>query len=188
MIYLIFGHSGSGKSTLREELTKKGLNKIITYTTRAPRPGEINGIDYNFIDKSQFKKMEEKNLFIGSTCYAGNFYSTLKEDLEKNNNDLSDCVIVVDKEGIIAIKKEFKNVIAIYLKCSKEILKKRMIKRCEDESVIEKRLSVLENLDEYADYIIDSDKDMDIVLDNVLKIIKIHSIVKWFSFPWQMHS
>ncbi|MDU1583338.1 MAG: guanylate kinase, partial [Peptoniphilus harei] len=50
MIYLILGHSGSGKSTLRDELAKKGLNKIITYTTRPPRPKEVDGLDYNFIN------------------------------------------------------------------------------------------------------------------------------------------
>lgn len=180
MIYLILGHSGSGKSTLRDELAKKGLNKIITYTTRPPRPKEVDGLDYNFINIKDFKKMEEKNLFIGSTCYAGNYYSTLKKDLEENNNGNSDCVIIVDKEGVLAIKKEFKNSLCIYLKCSKEILKKRMIKRAEDESVIEKRLSVLENLDSYADYIIDSDKEMDCVLSDVLKIIKSHKTGKWF--------
>ena len=174
MIYLILGHSGSGKSTLRDELAKEGLNKIITYTTRPPRPKEVDGLDYNFINISEFKKMEEENLFIGSTCYAGNYYSTLKEDLELNNNDKRDCVIIVDKEGVLAIKKEFKNAPSIYLKCSKEVLKKRMIKRAEEESVIEKRLSVLENLDSYADYIIDSDREMDQVLSDVLKIIKSH--------------
>ena len=185
MIYLILGHSGSGKSTLRDELAKEGLNKIITYTTRPPRPKEVDGLDYNFINISDFKKMEEENLFIGSTCYAGNYYSTLKEDLELNNNDKRDCVIIVDKEGVIAIKKEFKNALSIYLKCSKEVLKKRMIKRAEDESVIEKRLSVLENLDSYADYIIDSDREMDQVLSDVIKIIKIHKTGKWFFFSWQ---
>ena len=157
---------------LRDELTKKGLNKIITYTTRSPRPNEVNGLDYNFIDIKDFKKMEDENLFIGSTCYAGNYYSTLKKDLEVNDNDERDCVIIVDKEGVHAIKNEFKNSLCVYLKCSKEVLKKRMIKRAEDESVIEKRLSVLENLDSYADYIIDSDREMEKVLKDVFAIIK----------------
>lgn len=184
MIYLILGHSGSGKSTLRDELTKKGLNKIITYTTRAPRPNEVNGLDYNFIDIKDFKEMEDENLFIGSTCYAGNYYSTLKKDLEVNDNDERDCVIIVDKEGVHAIKNEFKNSLCVYLKCSKDVLKKRMIKRAEDESVIEKRLSVLENLDSYADYIIDSDREMEKVLKDVFAIIKSSKSGKWFFFSW----
>ncbi|WP_019137942.1 MULTISPECIES: guanylate kinase [Peptoniphilus] len=172
MIYLILGHSGSGKSTIRDALTSHGLEKIITYTTRKPRASEINGIDYNFIDQENFKKMDDDNLFIGTTCYVGNYYSTLKEDLEKNNNKDKDCIIVVDKEGVLAIKKEFKNTISIYLKCSKDTLRDRMKKRKDNENDIEKRLKVLEDLDSYSDYIIDSDRDIDSVFEDVMSLIK----------------
>ena len=172
MIYLILGHSGSGKSTIRDALTSHGLEKIITYTTRKPRASEINGIDYNFIDQENFKKMDDDNLFIGTTCYVGNYYSTLKEDLEKNNNKDKDCIIVVDKEGVLAIKKEFKNTISIYLKCSKETLRDRMKKRKDNENDIEKRLKVLEDLDSSSDYNIDSDRDIDSVFEDVMSLIK----------------
>ena len=182
MIYLILGHSGSGKSTIRDALTSHGLEKIITYTTRKPRASEINGIDYNFIDQENFKKMDDDNLFIGTTCYVGNYYSTLKEDLEKNNNKDKDCIIVVDKEGVLAIKKEFKNTISIYLKCSKDTLRDRMKKRKDNENDIEKRLKVLEDLDSYSDYIIDSDRDIDSVFEDVMSLIKNIKEGKWFSF------
>lgn len=172
MIYLILGHSGSGKSTIRNALTSHGIKKIITYTTRSPRVSEVDGIDYNFIDQELFKKMDQDNLFIGTTCYVGNYYSTLKEDLEKNNNKDSDCVIVVDKEGVLAIKKEFANARSIYLKCSRETLRDRMIKRSDDAKDIEKRLDVLEDLDPYADYIIDADRDIDSVFEDVISLIK----------------
>ena len=172
MIYLILGHSGSGKSTIRNALTSHGIKKIITYTTREPRISEVDGMDYNFIDQKLFKKMDQDNLFIGTTCYVGNYYSTLKEDLEKNNNKDSDCVIVVDKEGVLAIKKEFANARSIYLKCSRETLRDRMIKRNDHANDIEKRLDVLENLDSYADYLIDADRDIDSVFEDVISLIK----------------
>lgn len=172
MIYLILGHSGSGKSTIRNALTSHGIKKIITYTTRPPRVSEVDGMDYNFIDQELFKKMDQDNLFIGTTCYVGNYYSTLKEDLGKNNNKDSDCVIVVDKEGVLAIKKEFANARSIYLKCSRETLRDRMIKRNDHANDIEKRLDVLENLDSYADYLIDADRDIDSVFEDVISLIK----------------
>lgn len=172
MIYLILGHSGSGKSTIRNALTSHGIKKIITYTTRPPRVSEVDGIDYNFIDQELFKKMDQDNLFIGTTCYVGNYYSTLKEDLEKNNNKDSDCVIVVDKKGVLAIKKEFANARSIYLKCSRETLRDRMIKRNDHANDIEKRLDVLEDLDPYADYITDADRDIDSVFEDVISLIK----------------
>lgn len=171
MIYLILGHSGSGKSTIRNALTSHGIKKIITYTTRPPRISEVDGMDYNFIDQELFKKMDQDNLFIGTTCYVGNYYSTLREDLEKNNNKDSDCVIVVDKEGVFAIKKDFENARSIYLKCSRETLRDRMIKRSDDAKDIEKRLNVLEDLDPYADYIIDADRDIDSVFEDVITLI-----------------
>ena len=116
--------------------------------------------------------MDDDNLFIGTTCYVGNYYSTLKEDLAKNNNKDKDCIIVVDKEGVLAIKKEFKNTISIYLKCSKETLRDRMKKRKDNENDIEKRLNVLEDLDSYADYIIDANRDIDSVFEDVMSLIK----------------
>lgn len=183
MIYLILGHSGSGKSTIRNALTSHGIKKIITYTTRPPRVSEVDGMDYNFIDQELFKKMDEDNLFIGTTCYVGNYYSTLKEDLEKNNNKDSDCVIVVDKEGVLAIRKEFANARSIYLKCSRETLRERMIKRNDHANDIEKRLDVLEDLDPYADYIIDADRDIDSVFEDVISLIKNIREGKCFSFP-----
>ena len=187
MIYLILGHSGSGKSTIRNALTSHGIKKIITYTTRPPRVSEVDGMDYNFIDQELFKKMDQDNLFIGTTCYVGNYYSTLKEDLGKNNNKDSDCVIVVDKEGVLAIKKEFANARSIYLKCSRETLRDRMIKRNDHANDIEKRLDVLENLDSYADYLIDADRDIDSVFEDVISLIKNIREGKWFSFPWQFN-
>lgn len=187
MIYLILGHSGSGKSTIRNALTSHGIKKIITYTTRPPRVSEVDGMDYNFIGQELFKKMDQDNLFIGTTCYVENYYSTLKEDLEKNNNKDSDCVIVVDKEGVLAIKKEFVNARSIYLKCSRETLRDRMIKRNDHANDIEKRLDVLEDLDPYADYIIDADRDIDSVFEDVITLINNVKEGKWFTFPWQFN-
>lgn len=171
MIYLLLGHSGSGKSTIASALLSRGLNKITTYTTRAPRTSEINGIDYNFISIDEFKKMEDSGEFIGTTNYVGNFYSTLKSDLEKNYYS-KDCVIVVDKEGVVEIKKEFPKAICIYLRCSTEVLEERMKKRDDDYKDIKKRLSVLEDLSSYADYIVNADRDIDTVFEDVLEIVK----------------
>jgi len=170
MIYLLLGHSGSGKSTIASALISRGLNKITTYTTRKPRSSEVDGIDYNFIDIEDFKKLDKENKFIGTTNYVGNFYSTLKKDLEDNYLN-KDCVIVVDKEGVVEIKKEFPKSICIYLKCSKEVLEERMKKRDDNYKDIKKRLSVLEDLTPYADYIVDSDRDIDSVFEDVLEIV-----------------
>lgn len=172
MIYLIVGHSGSGKSTIANALSNIGIKKIITYTTRAIRPSETNGIDYNFISLDEFKKLEKNNKFIGTTKYVDNYYSTLKDDLDKNYNDKSDCVIVVDKKGVFAIKKEYPNSVCIYLECSKEVLKDRMMMRNDDLEVIQKRLENLEDLSSISGETVNANKDIDSVYEDVVTIIK----------------
>ena len=87
MLYIIVGNSGSGKSTLAKDLKDRGYNRIITYTTRPKRPGEIHGVDYFFIDREEFLKRYNNDEFIGPTKYAGNFYGTLKSDLEIRNEN-----------------------------------------------------------------------------------------------------
>lgn len=172
MIYLIVGHSGSGKSTIANALTNIGIKKIITYTTRAARPSETDGVDYNFITLEKFKDLDKKNKFIGTTEYVGNFYSTLKDDLDENYTEKSDCVIVVDKKGVFAIKKEYPNSICIYLECSKEILRDRMIMRNDDPSVIKKRLENLEDLSSIADVVVNANRDIDSVYEDIITVIK----------------
>ena len=103
MIYIIVGNSGSGKSTLAYDLQKSGFNRIITYTTRPMRMGEINGKDYIFISKSEFLKKYDNNEFIGPTKYAGNFYGTLKSDLIEAEKNPTPAVIIVDILSLIHI-------------------------------------------------------------------------------------
>ena len=172
MIYLIVGNSGSGKSTIANALIKLEINKITTYTTRPPRPSEIPGIDYNFISIEDFKKLDENDKFIGTTNYVGNFYSTLKKDLDKNYLGDEDCVIVVDKKGVKEIKEEYPKSVCIYLECSDEVLKNRMINRNDDPENIEKRLKENEDLSPIADYKVNANKDIDSVYEDVVTIIK----------------
>lgn len=172
MIYIIVGHSGSGKSTIANALTNIGIKKIITYTTRPPRSSEINGVDYNFISLEEFKKLDEDNKFIGTTKYVDNYYSTLKKDLDACYNKDRDCVIVVDKKGVEAIKKEYPNSVCIYLECSKKVLKNRMISRNDEMRTIRKRLHNLEDLDKVSDFKVNGNKDVDSVYEDVVTIIQ----------------
>ena len=76
------GPSGVGKGTLINKLTEKYKNKFgfsVSYTTRSARPGEENGVHYNFITKQEFVAMVEKNAFIEHCEVHGNFYGTSKQ-------------------------------------------------------------------------------------------------------------
>lgn len=172
MIYILVGNSGCGKTTIKDRLYKYGINKIVTYTTRDKRQGEVNGEDYNFIDIETFLKMDRENKFIGTTEYIGNFYATLKEDLEKNKSKGQDCVIVVDENGVYPIKEEFKDAIAIYLSANRDVIKDRMNKRGDNYLDVSKRLESFYDFRNISDYIVDASRDIDEVYLDVLKIIR----------------
>ena len=92
---IICGRSGTGKSTLEEELIGMGYGRIISCTTRPPREGEKDGVDYYFLTKEVFLKRVENSEFIEWTSYNGNLYGTLKSEMSSE-----DKVVVLDPNGV----------------------------------------------------------------------------------------
>lgn len=97
------GPSGSGKSTLQEKL---GLPRIITWTTRAPRPNERNGIDYHFASIEEFKQMQNAGRLLEVTEYKSNYYGTSLDSFIDLGNEVRS--IVVDSSGANKIKEIMK--------------------------------------------------------------------------------
>lgn len=172
MLYIIVGNSGSGKSTLAKDLKDRGYNRIITYTTRPKRPGEIHGVDYFFIDGEEFLKRYNNDEFIGPTKYAGNFYGTLKSDLEKAEKSKNPMIIIVDQNGLEKIKKLIPKAKCIYLDLDDSTREKRLEIRNENEETIKKRMKEVFDFSSMCDYKISADKSEDYTLNEVLKIIK----------------
>jgi guanylate kinase len=106
-LFIISGPSGVGKSILYERLRKRmpSLGRVVTYTTREPRPGEKNGIDYHFVSHSRFKEMIAEQAFFEWAHVHNHLYGTPKQDtldmLEKGIN----VVIVIDVQGAANIKR-----------------------------------------------------------------------------------
>ncbi len=172
MLYIIVGNSGSGKSTLAKDLKDRGYNRIITYTTRPKRPGEIHGVDYFFIDREEFLKRYNNDEFIGPTKYAGNFYGTLKSDLEKAEKSKNPMIIIVDQNGLEKIKKLIPKAKCIYLDLDDSTREKRLEIRNENEETIKKRMKEVFDFSSMCDYKVSADKSEDHTLNEVLKIIK----------------
>lgn len=102
MTIVLLGASGSGKSTIENELaTYHGYRKIIPYTTRQPRSGEINGKDYYFISNKEFDEMKNLDLFAEWDEYSqGRCYGTLKADYVDTNN-----VVILTPNGLRQLLK-----------------------------------------------------------------------------------
>jgi guanylate kinase len=106
MIVVLIGCSGVGKSTLEKILSERfGYKKIVSYTTRRPRVGEVFDKDYHFITNEKFEKMLNQGLFAEYDEYSQKrFYGTAKEDYESGNK-----VVVLTPNGLRQLKKNCPN-------------------------------------------------------------------------------
>ena len=164
--------SGAGKTTISKKIQQKYQNfKIsVSHTTRKPRPNEIEGIDYFFIEESSFKNKIKKNEFYEYAKIFGNYYGTSKEsvlNLLKNKNDV---LFDIDWQGTQQLSK-FKelNLLKIFiLPPSKEELKKRLIQRNQDKpDVVKERLKAYD-----ADSAHKQDYDFVVINDNLENCFK----------------
>lgn len=97
---VLVGESASGKSSIEKYLVDNyGYNKIVSYTTRQPREGEVDGVDYHFISVEQFKSLKEQNFFAETAIYNNWYYGVAKEDCT------DDKVAVLTPHGLRQISK-----------------------------------------------------------------------------------
>jgi guanylate kinase len=84
-VFVVTGPSGVGKGTLIRELRQRvpGLALSVSATTRAPRPGEVEGRDYRFLDREEFERRAAANAFLEHATYSGNRYGTLRDEVER---------------------------------------------------------------------------------------------------------
>src|SRR5579872_2665068 len=99
MLYAICGPSGSGKSTILSGLLRErpGLRRLITFTTREPRQGEIDGIDYHFVKRERFIEMVQIEQIVCAISYRGEFYGTSVADLSACTHTTTVSVLRPDK-------------------------------------------------------------------------------------------
>ena len=128
---VLSGPSGAGKGTIAKKLIERNPDLVLSVscTTRAPRKGEINGKDYYFTDKAQFKFLIENNGLLEYSEHFENFYGTPREVVE-NNIKTHDVILEIDVNGGLNVKKNFKDTVLIMIvPPSLEEVKNRLIKR-----------------------------------------------------------
>ncbi len=182
MIIVLTGKTASGKDTVMSKLLMKfpKLKRIITTTSRTPRPGEKNGIDYNFIPEADFKQKIERGGFIEWVRYAGNLYGTEKSQVLDNLS--SDIIWRIDPSGAGQIRQLIRDskVLVIYLTVSDEVVLKRLKERGLKHEEISKRMQEdkqfwQEYKDNYDFIVENAPGKLDETLDKMTKIIENHS-------------
>ncbi|MBR4933966.1 MAG: guanylate kinase [Clostridia bacterium] len=106
LIFVISGPAGSGKGTvvklLREMIPDLGFS--VSATTRAPRPGEEDGVNYYFMDRERFTSLLEGGMILEHTEYCGNYYGTLKSEAERVLSEGRDIILEIEVEGALQVK------------------------------------------------------------------------------------
>ena len=167
ILVIISGFSGAGKGTLVKRLLKDydQYALSVSMTTRQPREGERDGVEYFFVDHQKFEKTIEENGLIEYAQYCDNYYGTPKEYVQQQLQAGKDVILEIEIQGALQVKEKFPEALLLFVTApSAEVLKQRLVGRgTETADVIAKRLSRAyeesEGMDAY-DYIVVND-DLD---------------------------
>ena len=116
LLIVISGPAGSGKGTVNAHLLKRDdFAYSVSATTRAPRPGEVDGVNYHFITREEFQKRIENGGMLEYTEYCGNFYGTPRKEAEEVLASGKNLILEIEVEGARNIRKKFPDAVLIML-------------------------------------------------------------------------
>jgi len=145
LLFVITAPSGGGKSSLIAKLLEdeRGLALSVSYTTRAPRPGEQNGREYHFVDLPAFEAMLERGEFLESAEVHGHRYGTSQKVIDEVRASGRDLLLEIDWQGAAQVRRLYPESIGIFiLPPSMAELERRLRKRAQDaQAVIRRRLN-----------------------------------------------
>ena len=131
-LFVLSGPSGVGKGTLRENALKNFSNLVysISCTTREPREGETNGVEYRFISRDEFEQGINNNLFLEYARVHENYYGTLKSDVIQELESGKNVLLEIDVQGALQVREKMNDSILIFIAPpSIEELSRRLINR-----------------------------------------------------------
>jgi guanylate kinase len=166
LLIVLSGPSGVGKGTVRKEIFSQEDAKLqysISMTTRKPREGEVDGVDYFFKSRAEFEELIQKNKLLEWAEYVGNYYGTPIDYVEETLQQGKDVMLEIEVQGALQVRSAFPEGLFIFLAPpSLSELKNRIQTRgTETEDLINNRMLVakeeLEMMDAY-DYVVENDR------------------------------
>jgi len=132
LLIVISGPSGVGKDTLIKRLLElhQNLRYSVSCTTRAPRPGEVDGVDYSFVSRERFQQLIDEGAFLEHATYNGNLYGTLIERVEREREAGHDVVLKIEVQGAEQVRAKVPDGVFIFIRPpSVDELVRRQVKR-----------------------------------------------------------
>jgi len=177
ILFVLSGPSGAGKGTVLRSVFEQVDNLVysISATTRSPRPGEINGVNYLFVSNAEFSSMIEKGEFLEYVAKYGNMYGTLKATVDQALASGNDVVLEIETIGAYSVKQAYPEAVLIFITPSNpdEVRRRLHQRMTEDTLNREERLKLgqteMESIAEY-DYIALND-DLYACVDEIKAII-----------------
>ena len=164
-LFVVSSPSGGGKGTIIRHVLEvvENLSYSVSYTTRAPRLGEVNGREYFFVSREIFDEMVAAGEFLEWACVHGNFYGTAKRQIAEETAAGLDIILEVDVQGAASVRQLLMDSVSIFiLPPSPEVLRQRLLARGTDSpEELEIRLrNAPEELKQYSafDYVIINDE------------------------------
>ena len=171
-LYVISAASGAGKTSLVNAILDSiaDLEVSVSHTTRAPRPGEVDGVNYHFVDVDKFERMVDAGAFLEHATVFGNMYGTSDEHIQQQLDTGKDVILEIDWQGARQIRKLVPECRTIYIAPpSAEALRERLTSRGQDDdSIIDRRMQqAVSEMEHYVefDYLVINDQFDDAVRD-----------------------
>jgi guanylate kinase len=143
-LFVVAAPSGGGKTSLVKALLERepGMRLSVSYTTRPPRPGERDGVDYHFVDEPTFMRLKDNGEFLEHAFVHGNWYATSATWLRSEVQAGHDVLLEIDWQGARQVRRLIPGAVLIFiLPPSVELLKERLEKRGQDTAeIIARRL------------------------------------------------
>lgn len=176
-LIVLSGFAGSGKGTVVKKLVEKydSFALSISMTTRSPRPGERDGVEYFFTTKENFEETIANDGLVEYACYVGNYYGTPKKYVEEQIAAGKDVILEIEMQGALKIKEKFPESILIFMTppSADELYRRLKNRGTETDEVIAKRMKRAyeesQGISAY-DYVVVND-DVDLCVTEVYNVV-----------------
>lgn len=178
LLVVISGPSGVGKDSLIERLVKRDSNLTysVSYTTRSPRPGEVEGVSYSFVSRERFEALIKEGHFLEYASYAGNLYGTPASPVEAARTAGRDILLKIEVQGGEQVRKRAPDGLFIFIAPPNEdeLARRQELRSMESQEDMAERRKIAQKEMQFAshyDHLVVND-DLDRAVDEVLAIIR----------------